>query len=160
MTRATRKYVLDTQLFIQAFRQPGANQALQDFHRLFAPFEYFSVIVGQELRAGIHHPRDRKALEKNVLRVFERANRTISPSSDAWHRSGDLLAEMAREEGFEIARVSKAFANDILLALSCREAGCVLVTDNERDFSRIRRFVHFEFMKPWPARQIGSQGPS
>jgi len=57
---------------------------------------------------------------------------------------------MARTEGLEIARISKSFANDIVLALSCREAGCVLVTDNERDFQRIRRFVQFEFIKPWP----------
>ena len=61
---------------------------------------------------------------------------------------GYLLADMARQEELEIARVPKAFANDILIALSCREAGCVLVTENERDFSRIRRFVSFEFMMP------------
>jgi predicted nucleic acid-binding protein len=154
VTRASRKFVLDTQLFIQAFRDRSANDALQDFHRVFAPFEYLSVIVAQELRAGIQRPQDRKALDKNVLRVFARANRTITPTPDAWHRSGDLLAQMARAEGLEIARVSKAFANDVLLALSCREAGCVLVTDNERDFARIQRFTQFEYMKPWPATTI------
>ena len=62
----------------------------------------------------------------------------------------DLLAEMARKEGLESARVSKAFSNDVLLALSCRESGCVLVTDNRRDFQRIRQFVQFEFAQPWP----------
>lgn len=160
MTRASRKFVLDTQLFIQAFRDRSANDALQNFHRAFAPFEYLSVIVAQELRAGIRRPQDRKALEKNVLRVFARANRTMTPTADAWHRSGDLLAQMVRTEGLEIARVSKAFANDILLALSCREAGCVLVTDNERDFARIQRFTQFEFMKPWPGREIGTQSSS
>ena len=66
------------------------------------------------------------------------------------YRNPDLLADMARKDGLEIARVSKSFANDIVLALSYREAGCVLVTDNERDFRRIRRFVQFEFIKPWP----------
>lgn len=154
MTRASRKYVLDTQLFINAFRDPVANEALQQFHRAFSPFEHFSVIVAQELRAGVQRPHDRRALERNVVRVFHRANRTITPSADAWHRSGDLLAEMVRKEGLEIVRVSKAFANDVLLALSCREAGCVLVTDNERDFQRIRRFVQFDFMKPWPGGQV------
>ena len=154
MTRASRKYVLDTQLFINAFRDPVANEALQQFHRAFSPFEHFSVIVAQELRAGVRRPQDRKALERNVLKVFQRANRTITPSADAWNRSGDLLAEMARHEGLEIARVSKAFASDVLLALSCREAGCVLVTDNERDFQRIRRFVQFDFMKPWPGSRV------
>jgi predicted nucleic acid-binding protein len=153
VTRSFPKYVLDTQLFIHAFRDRGANEALQEFHRVFAPFEYLSVIVAQELRAGIRRPQDRKALEKNVLRVFARVKRTITPSPDAWHRSGDLLGEMARKEGVEIARVSKAFANDVLLALSCREAGCVLVTDNRRDFLRIRQFVQFEFAEPWPGRR-------
>ena len=153
MTPRSRKYVLDTQLFIHGFRDPAANEALQHFHRLFAPFEYLSVIVAQELRAGIQRPRDRKALEEHVLDVFKRSDRTIAPSSEAWHRSGDLLADIARTDGLEIARVSKSFANDVLLALSCREAGCVLVTDNERDFQRIRRFVHFEFTTPWPGGQ-------
>jgi predicted nucleic acid-binding protein len=154
LSRASRKYVLDTQLFINAFRDPVANEELQRFHRSFSPFEHFSVIVAQELRAGVQRPQDRKALERNVLKVFQRANRTITPSESAWHEAGDLLAEMARHEGLEIARVSKAFANDVLLALSCREAGCVLVTDNERDFQRIRRVVQFDFMKPWPGVQV------
>jgi predicted nucleic acid-binding protein len=154
VTRASHKYALDAQLFINAFRDPVGNEALQQFHRAFSPFEHFSVIVAQELRAGVQRPQDRKALQRNVLKVFHRANRTITPSADAWHRSADLLAEMARQEGLEIARVSKAFANDVLLALACREAGCVLVTDNQRDFQRIRRFVQFDFMKPWPGGPV------
>ena len=38
----------------------------------FAPFEYLSVIVAQELRAG--GPDDRKSLERHLLNVYERAN--------------------------------------------------------------------------------------
>jgi len=148
--KAPRKYTLDTQLFINAFRDPVANDVLQRFHRVFAPFEHLSVVVAQELRAGVKRDRDRKALERHVLNVFERAGRTFAPSANAWHRSGDLLSEMAREDALEIGRLSKSFANDVLLAVSCREAGCVLVTHNERDFHRIRRYVQFDFVKPWP----------
>ena len=150
MTPHAPKYVLDTQLFINAFRDPIANETLQRFHRAFSPFEHLSVIVAQELRAGVRKPSDRKALERNVFRVFERVGRTITPSQDAWRRSGDVFSEMAKQEGLDIARVSKAFANDLLLALSCRESGCVLVTENDRDFSRIRRFISFDYVKPWP----------
>jgi predicted nucleic acid-binding protein len=146
----TRKYVLDTQIFIDAFRDPMANDALQRFHVAFAPFEYLSVIVAQELRAGVTRQWERRALERNVLDVYERAGRTFAPTASAWHRSGDLLSDMARKEGIEVGRVSKSFANDVLLALSCREAGCVLVTGNDRDFHRIRRYVPFEYVKPWP----------
>lgn len=150
MSRPARKYVLDTHIFINAFRDPLVNETLQRFHRGFAPFEHLSVIVAQELRAGVRHPKDRKALERSVLRVYEGADRIITPSANAWHRLGDLLADMAQQEGLELARVSKAFANDVLLALSCRESGCLLITENERDFSRIRRFVAFDFTTPWP----------
>lgn len=150
MTSTTRKYVLDTQLFIDAFRNPTANEILQRFHRAFAPFEYLSAVVAQELRGGVKSRRDRKALERNVLDVFERSGRMFAPSVSAWHRSGDLLADMARSEGLEIGRVSKSLANDVLLALSCREEGCVLVTGNNRDFQHIRQRVPFDFVKPWP----------
>lgn len=150
MTRRERKYVLDTQLFIRGFRERTANQALQQFHRTFAPFEYMSAVVAQELRSGAHTARASRSLERHVLNVFERTNRVVTPSLRAWNESGDVLAEMACREALEISRVSKAFGNDILLALSCREAGCVLVTDNERDFRRIQRFVRFEFIPPWP----------
>ena len=150
MKRTPRKYVLDTQLFIHAFRDPAANEALQEFHRARAPFEYLSAVVAQELRAGIQGPKDRHALERHVVGVYERAGRIVTPSAAAWHRSGDVLSAMIRDEGWELARVSKGFANDLLLALSCREAGCVLVTENERDFARIRRFLPFEFVAPWP----------
>ena len=150
MRSAPTKYVLDTQLFIHAFRDRAANDALQAFHRGYAPFEYLSVIVEQELRAGVQRPKDRRALERHVLDVYKRVGRLITPSADAWKRSGNLLATLTREEGLERGRVSKAFANDVLLALSCRETGCALVTENARDFRRIRRVLPFEFVAPWP----------
>ena len=123
---------------------------MRQFHADFAPFEYFSVVVAQELRAGAKKASERSALERNVFSVFERRGRTITPSPAAWHRSGDALAALARHEGLELARVSKAFGNDILLAASCRKAGYVLITENGRDFSRIRRFLPFDFVAPWP----------
>jgi len=144
------KYALDTHLFIDAFHDAAAEAELERFHERFTPVEYFSVIVAQELRAGIHSEQDRQALEKNIFRVFERRGRFFAPSAGAWHRSGDVLAQMAQEEGIELGRLSKSFGNDVLLALSCREFGCVLVTRNERDFQRIQRYVPFEFIKPWP----------
>jgi predicted nucleic acid-binding protein len=53
VTRSDRKFVLDTQIFINAFRDPMANEKLQRFHRAFSRFEHLSVVVAQELRAGV-----------------------------------------------------------------------------------------------------------
>jgi predicted nucleic acid-binding protein len=146
-----RKYVLDTNLFIRAFREEAANPELQRFHQLFAPFEYLSAVVAQELRAGARSTADRRQLERHVLDLYTRRGRVVAPSTQAWHDSGDLLAELARREGLEMGRLSKAFGNDVLLALSCREEGLVLVTDNRRDFERIGRLAPFNFMDRWPS---------
>lgn len=150
-SRSERRYVLDTNLFIRAFRDPAANEELQRFHQLFAPFEFLSAVVAQELRAGARSTPARRLLERQVLEPFVRRDRVVTPSARAWHESGDLLADMAVDEGLDVSRVSKAFGNDVLVALSCREAGVVVVTDNERDFERIRRRVRFAFVGPWPS---------
>lgn len=150
-SRSERRYVLDTNLFIRAFRDPAANEEFQRFHQLFAPFEFLSAVVAQELRAGARSTPARRLLERQVLEPFVRRDRVVTPSARAWHESGDLLADMAVDEGLDVSRVSKAFGNDVLVALSCREAGVVVVTDNERDFERIRRRVRFAFVGPWPS---------
>jgi len=146
-----RKFLLDTNLFIQGFRDPQANASLQRFHQVFAPFEYLSAVVAQELRAGARSADDRRLLERHVLSLYRRRGRLVTPSAQAWADSGNVLAELERHEGLDLGRLSKAFGNDVLLALSCREAGIVLVTDNARDFERIASVVAFEFLKPWPA---------
>lgn len=150
MRSVLKKYVLDTQIFIRAFRDEAANEALQEFHRVRAPFEYLSAVVAEELRAGIRNRKDLLLLERNVLAAYQREGRVVTPSTSAWFRAGDVLAALRREEGLELERVSKSFSHDILLALSCRESGCVLVTENTRDFERIQRVVDFDFTQPWP----------
>jgi predicted nucleic acid-binding protein len=151
MVAPQRKYVVDTNLFIQAFREPAANAALERFHAAFGPFEYLAAIVAQELRAGVQNAKARRQLEESVLGVFARAQRVIAPSREAWERSGNVLAEMVWKEGLELTKVSKAFGNDVLLAQLCREHGLVLITENQRDFRRIQRYLDFEFIPPWPA---------
>ena len=142
--------MLDTNVFIEAFRDPAANAELQRFHLLFAPFEYMSVVVAQELVAGTGGRADRRKLERHVLAVYARRGRVVTPSQRAWTKSGAILADLVRREGLDLQRVSKAFGNDILIAVSCREAGCILVTDNTRDFERIARVSSFRFIEPFP----------
>lgn len=109
-----------------------------------------SAVVCQELLAGTRDEENRRKLESDLVGRFARVGRVVTPSLSAWKQSGELLAVLWREEGLELNRVSKSFANDVLIALSCREAGCVLVTENQKDFARIQRHVPFEFVAPWP----------
>ena len=149
---APRKYTLDTNLFIEAFRDSVANAQLVQFHSAFAPFEYLHAVVVEELRAGVRTGRPLRLLERHVLDPFIRRGRLITPSFAAWRKSGDTLRDLARRDGLELRSVRKSFGNDVLLAASCREAGVVLVTDNLRDFRRIQVVLPFEFLAPWPVR--------
>lgn len=149
---ASRKYTLDTNLFIEAFRDPVANAELAQFHSAFAPFEYLHSVVVQELRAGVGMGRSLRLLEKHVLDPFIRRGRLVTPSFAAWKKSGDALRDLANKDGLELSKVRKSFGNDILMAASCHEAGIILVTDNLRDFRRIQKVLPFEFLPPWPVR--------
>jgi predicted nucleic acid-binding protein len=148
--RSAARYLLDTNIWIRAFRDRAALEALDAFHRIHGPGEYMSSIVAHELRAGVRSPADRRKLERHILDRFARVGRVITPSDASWQRSGDLFATLARQDGLDVARVAKSFGNDVLLALSCREAGVTLVTENRRDFDRIRRVVAFDFVDRLP----------
>ena len=41
-------------------------------------------------------------------------------------------------------------AGNVLLAMACREAGVVLITNNTDDFDRIARVRRFDFVSAWP----------
>lgn len=151
MTRRERKYTIDSNLYIRAFRDPAANAALRLFHMAFAPFEYLTAIVAQEMRAGAHAVGVAAALQQHILEPFERRGRILTPSWSAWKLAGEVVARLAADDGLDLARVSKAFANDVLLALTCREHGVVLVTGTPDNFARIRRFASFDFVEPWPS---------
>lgn len=151
MTRGAQNYLLDTNLVIEGLRNRDAQAKLVQFHNLFAPFEYLSAVVVQELKAGARSKKDLQTIDKHIFEPFVRRGRLVTPSFAAWERSGEVLRALATEEGLLLPSVSKSFGNDLLLALSCQEAGITLVTQNIRDFTRIRRFVAFRFTAPWPA---------
>jgi predicted nucleic acid-binding protein len=144
-----RKHALDSNVFIRAYRSEVHNGELQSLHRVLAPFEYLSAIVVFELRVGIRSRQSVTTLEQNVFEPFERRGRVFAPSYATWKRAGEALAQLAWEERRALQDFGRSFVNDVLLAASCRETGIVLVTENERDFTRISRVIPFEFVPAW-----------
>lgn len=145
-----KKYVLDTQLYVSAYRSRGAAAELERFYSSFTPSCYLSSVVLHELLIGSSNPAKAREIEEETAMPFKRTGRVVTPSHSAWERSAEALARLAWEEGLERSTMPKSFVNDVLLAASCREAGVTLITENTRDFLRIRRVVPFEFTAPWP----------
>ena len=147
----TRKYVLDTNLYIGAIRDPDKEAALDAFLERNAPVTYMSAVVMQELRAGAITDAAARALDKGVFEVFERRGRVAGPSVLSFKECGRILAALFRQDGVPFKERPRSLVNDILIALTCRENGMTLLTD-DGDFKIIRPFVRgFSFLAPWPA---------
>jgi predicted nucleic acid-binding protein len=144
---ARRPHVVDTHLYIDALRTEEGRNALNEFQEAFAPFLHFSALVAQELRAGVR-AADASRLETGVFAPYERRGRLIAPSYAAWKETGRVLAELVAPTAWR--SVTRSFVNDVLLAMSCREAGAVLITGNTADFARIAKARQFDFVAPWP----------
>ncbi|MGI9141342.1 MAG: type II toxin-antitoxin system VapC family toxin [Gemmatimonadaceae bacterium] len=151
MKARSGKFALDTNVIIDGLRDPDGGIALELFHAEFAPFVYLSAVVAHELRVGAR-AGDAKRVERNLFAPFERRGRVFFPTYAAWSRAGDVLRELRehRDPG-NMPAVSRSLGNDVLIALSCREAGVTLVTSNTRDFARIAAVTAVDFVEPWPS---------
>ena len=150
MAAGLRKFVLDTNCFIDASRTDAGADAFAEFCARDAPRLYLSTVVAAELRAGARNATERRILDRRVLSPYARRRRLVNPSAAAWDALGTTLGRLVEDESLVLADVRKSFIFDVLLAWSCREIGAVLVSGNVKDLSRIARMFTFEFVAPYP----------
>jgi predicted nucleic acid-binding protein len=144
------KYALDTNIYIDAFRDPAVEAALLRFLERALPFTFLSAVVVQELAAGARTPARFRTLERSVFEPFVRRRRVFAPMPTAFVRSGRLLAAVAAREGWSAVHENPSLLNDALLAASCRDAGITLVTQDS-DFDQFTPFMKgWRHVRPWP----------
>jgi predicted nucleic acid-binding protein len=144
------KFVLDTNIFVRADRDAEWAEELAAFYLAFLPATFLHAVVVQELLLGAVDARRGRALYEGYVAPFEERHRVVTPSYAAWRRSGHVVATLVQRRRLSPGGFSRSFLNDVLLAVSCREAGVVLITANEADFGRIRAVEPFRFVAPWP----------
>lgn len=147
-----RKFVLDTNCFVDASRTADAASAFAEFCAWAAPGLFLSTVVAAELRAGATSVKDRRTLERHILSPYARRGRLQNPSPAAWEQLGTTLAALVEAEGLVLRDVRRSFVFDILIAWSCREIGATLVSRNSADLSRIARVFSFDVVSPYPTR--------
>ena len=146
-----RKFVLDTNCFVDASRTDRAAAAFAQFCQWAAPTLYLSTVVAAELRAGAGSAKDRRILERQILSPYVRRGRLVNPSPAAWDALGTTLATLVEREGLVLRDARRSFVFDILIARSCREIGATLISRNGTDLSRIARIFAFDFVPPYPS---------
>lgn len=139
-------YTLDTNVVVDALRQPAELEALKAFLSWALPSMVLSSIVAAELMAGARSDKSRRLLEDGVLAAFERRGRVVAPSAGTWRRAGALLARTAG------SGLSASRQNDTLLAVQAREHGWLLIT-RDADFAALRSHVTgLRIGAPYPRR--------
>jgi predicted nucleic acid-binding protein len=145
------KYALDTNIFIDGFRNEEAQVEVFAFLNRALPFTYLSAVVMQELAAGARTADAARSVQRGVFAPFERRRRVFAPSSAAFAESGRVLAAVVAREGWQLLEEKPSFLNDALIAASCREQGITLIT-KDGDFKRLAPFCRgFRYAAPWPA---------
>ncbi|MEP7308797.1 MAG: type II toxin-antitoxin system VapC family toxin [Acidobacteriota bacterium] len=145
------KYALDTNIFIDGFRNEAAQAEIFAFLKGALPFTFLSAVVMQELAVGARTARASRDVQQGVFEAFERRRRVFAPSSAAFVESGRVLAAMAAREGWQLLDEKPSLLNDALIAVSCREQGVTLIT-RDGDFKRLSSFVRgFHYAPPWPS---------
>jgi predicted nucleic acid-binding protein len=146
------KYALDTNIFIDGFRNEDAQAEVFAFLNRALPFTYLSAVVMQELAAGARTVQAARDVQRGVFEPFERRRRVFAPSATAFVESGRVLAAIAAREGWQVFDENPSLLNDALIAASCREQGITLIT-KDGDFTRLSLFVRgFRYTAPWPER--------
>ena len=133
------KVICDTSIYIPFINRGIAHPAV--FNETSAPLLYMSSVVISELYAGAHDSRSIKILDK-LYHTFQGVGRLIAPSDDDWRQTGGIIAKSGKKYGYDATYLSR-LQNDILIAGSARRIGAFVLTNNEKDFVRIREFMDF-----------------
>lgn len=133
------RFLLDTNILSDFIRNPGGFVS----SRLdtLAPDEEVctSIIVAAELRYGAMKKKS-AALTARIEEVLELIDLLpLAPDADMHY--GTLRTELE-------ARGTPIGANDMLIAASALANGCILVTDNVKEFSRVRGLIVQNWLRP------------
>jgi predicted nucleic acid-binding protein len=126
--------IFDTSVFIDHLR---SGRHRQRFERVTGLIRTSSVVLS-ELWRGATRPA-----EKIFLRELERNHHILTPSEKNWLESGQLLGRIQADRGFSPEKL-RDLHFDVLIALTARTHGALLITSNRADFGLIQEYRDFK----------------
>lgn len=132
-----QKILIDTNVWIDWINKGVYETLLLNKNTV----KYLSSIVLMELYAGVYKPEDLKRVDQ-LVRAFHRTNRIISPSIENYREAGNIMAKLQRRHGFQIKK-TMGLSHDILISLTARSIGAIVLTSNRQDFELLQPFCSF-----------------
>jgi predicted nucleic acid-binding protein len=125
--------IFDTSIVIDQIR---ANRHLDRMLKVNGLARNSSVVLA-ELWRGVT-----QAAEQRFLRTLERTYPILTPTRNNWIESGQILAKMQKDKGFDADKL-RGLHFDVLIALTARSHGARLITSNRADFELVRKYRDF-----------------
>lgn len=104
-----------------------------------------STVVLYELLVGAGTRSVRRRLEADYVRAFRLSGRMLTPSQLVWEQAAAAEADLRAGKRHLGKLDARGFANDLLIALTCRAVGATLITANLGDFELIRSVTGVRF---------------
>jgi predicted nucleic acid-binding protein len=142
------RYVLDTQHFIDVLRDRPAAAEVLTFLGTFVALVDFHAVVGAELLMGAHGRGEPSAIRKRFINPFK-PKRVLVPDAADLLTAGDAIRKMSGQRGVHPELERRNFWNDVLIAVSCRRRGVILLT-RDSDHARIARVVGHAYSATFP----------
>lgn len=129
------KVVLDTNVFVDYLRQGLYAEWI--LGRVGETIRFLSAIVLMELRIGADTPRRKRAVDR-IGAAFP-SGRLIAPAPQLFDQAGQLFRTLYGDGSGLVDRLGPL--NDLLIALTARHIGAIVVTNNLNEFRRIGKHV-------------------
>ncbi|MGA2572372.1 MAG: type II toxin-antitoxin system VapC family toxin [Terracidiphilus sp.] len=126
--------IFDTSVLVDQLR---TNRHLSRIVSLDVPIKNSSVVIA-ELRRGAVEPK-----EARLVSEMARNHALLTPTTNNWLESGQVLAQIRDDMGFEPQKL-RDLHFDVLIALTVRSHGARLITSNRADFELIRGYRDFK----------------
>jgi predicted nucleic acid-binding protein len=122
--------IFDTSVFIDHLRTGRHQQRIDGVTGLVRTC---SVVLAELWRGAA------KPAEREFLRTLEKNHPILTPTEKNWIESGQLLGRMNADQGLTTEKL-RDLHFDVLIALTARSHGALVITSNRSDFEMINRY--------------------
>ena len=133
---AAKPAILDTSVYIDNLRSGRFKREILELPFLVR----CSAVVLAELSRGARSREMRKFVDDLAKNV-----QVITPNEREWVTSGRLVGRIVEAKGYDIHK-TREIHFDVLIALTARRIGAVVITCNAADFQAIRQFIGFKLL--------------
>jgi predicted nucleic acid-binding protein len=130
----SRSAIFDTSILIDQIRSDKFRSRVP---LVTGPIRLSSVVLAELARGAVTE------LDVEIIHGLAKNQKIMTPTEKNWVDSGEILATMRKDNGFEPAKL-RDLHFDVLIALTARSCGACLITSNRVDFELIRGYRDFE----------------